>query len=181
MNAIYNISIENKKKNTRYLLGKLGNRPLIVFGINPSSADMNQSDPTMRRIDGFIKNSKYDGFMMCNVFPLRAKNPSKLPEKFGWREEEKCAENVKWICKQLEQVEEPVIWAAWGEGIMKRKYLVRCLFGIWKMVEKFGAKWVYCGGLTIHGHPRHPLYLPGDATFQDFDMGYYILSRTLKW
>jgi hypothetical protein len=179
MNAIYDISVEDKRHNLRYLLGISGERMLIVMGVNPSTADMNQGDPTMRRVEGFVKDSKYDGFMMLNIFPLRAKSPSKLPQRLGWRDDQKCAENIKWICKQLELVEEPVIWAAWGEGIAKRKYLARCLLNIYRLIVDYKPRWLHCGELTRGGHPRHPLYLNRDEQFKVFDMESYILSRTL--
>lgn len=68
-------------EHVRYSLTNKGDNPLIVFGINPSTADKNKPDPTMRRVMGFAERYGFDSFVMLNVYPLRATNPAALPQE----------------------------------------------------------------------------------------------------
>ena len=55
--------------------------PKIMFiGLNPSTADENQDDPTIRRCIAFAKSFDYGGFYMLNLFAYRSTSPSKLRE-----------------------------------------------------------------------------------------------------
>ena len=64
----------------RYVLGKSGDRPLIAFGINPSTATGEKSDHTISRIKSYMFKYGFDGFKMLNIYPARAKDPDDLPE-----------------------------------------------------------------------------------------------------
>ena len=55
---MYDIYSESGK-NVRYVLGTKGGNTLIVFGINPSTATAEKSDPTISRIDTYLKKYGY--------------------------------------------------------------------------------------------------------------------------
>lgn len=67
----------------RYILGQLGKRNILVFGVNPSSAipGDNSIDLTIRKVKKLTAEDGYEGWIMVNLYPLRATDPKELPEK----------------------------------------------------------------------------------------------------
>ena len=55
----------------RHVLASRCAKPLVVIGVNPSTADETYPDPTVRKVIGFAKLNNYDGFVMLNLQPLR--------------------------------------------------------------------------------------------------------------
>jgi hypothetical protein len=53
----------------------LGDRLIMWIGLNPSTADESQLDPTLTRIRSFSEREGYDGFWMANIFALRTPYP----------------------------------------------------------------------------------------------------------
>ena len=54
-------------------------KPVILWIMhNPSTADANVDDPTIRRIINFSKDWGYGGLYVGNIFPYRATNPKLL-------------------------------------------------------------------------------------------------------
>jgi len=132
-------------------------KPLVMFiGLNPSTADENDDDPTIRRCINFAKDWGYGGIYMLNLFALRTKNPIILlshPSPIG-------IVNDHWL-KQVAQNNVKVI-AAWGT---KGLYLGRD-----KEVMKLFRQ-MNCLGLTKDGHPKHPLFLRKDTKMILFQKG----------
>lgn len=64
--------------------------------------------------------------------------------------------------------------AAWGGLVTSRPYLPALLRDILEITTAAGCDWVSLGEPTKHGHPRHPLYVRGDALLQPFDMDDYL-------
>ena len=65
----------------RYILWRTWNEQnghLMVIGLNPSTADETQDDPTIRRCVGFARQWGYGGLYMLNLFAYRATDPSEL-------------------------------------------------------------------------------------------------------
>src|SRR5574344_725884 len=77
----YKINIyEASKDNTlRFVLGFENTNPLIVIGVNPSTADDQKPDATIRRVLGYVKRNNFNGFLMINIYPFRSTNPNNLP------------------------------------------------------------------------------------------------------
>src|SRR3954464_81117 len=55
-----------------------GKRRLVVVGLNPSTADAVDDDPTIRRCRGFARREGMDGLLMTNLFALRSPDPRAL-------------------------------------------------------------------------------------------------------
>ena len=60
----------------RYVLGTKGNNPLIVIGVNPSTAAPDSLDPTLKSAERISLHNGYDSFWMMNVYPQRATDPN---------------------------------------------------------------------------------------------------------
>lgn len=142
----------------RYTLWRVwdASRPSIAFvGLNPSTADAEQDDPTVRRCIGYARRWKYGGMVMLNVFALRSTDPRGLlavDDPIG-------PENDAWMLRSLRRVELAVAcWGNHGELLGRGDQVARAL-GPFK-----------CLGLTKVGHPRHPLYLKGSLKLKAFSL-----------
>lgn len=152
----------------RYTLTRTWDKDLPVICwlmLNPSTADAERDDPTIRRCIGFSELWGAGGIVVVNIFALRATNPSELT-KGGINPI--CADDSDpWFsvgdCENRNDAE--IIHAsdgrrlicAWGThgAILDRGRAVTKLLSCRKRVE--------CLRITGGGHPAHPLYVPGDT------------------
>lgn len=162
--------ITNDDNSVRYVLGKYKERPLIVFGINPSTATAEKNDNTIGVIEKIAKIRKCDGYLMLNLYPLRAtKIDADFPKVC---DDSVCELNYKYIKERIADGFEIV--AAWGTHISDRAYFVSVLEEINKIVKQHHAKWI-CLSKTKYGHPHHPTRLAYDKmTFEEFDVDEYL-------
>ena len=155
----------------RYILGTRGANPLICIGINPSTARPDALDNTLKSVERIALGNGFDSFTMFNVYAQRATNPADMEKLLN---EHLHAENMKAFDYVLSQSENPVVWAARGAIIEKRKYLPHCVRDMIEIGRKHNARWVCAGKISKKGHPHHPLYLRKDEPVRDFDIVGYI-------
>ncbi len=163
--------VPNTYSEYRYLLGTRGKRPLICIGINPSTAAPDALDPTLQSVERIAHANGYDSFLMFNVYAQRATRPDDMERQCNTALHE---ENRKAFRYLLSLCEEPAVWAAWGNIIMKRDYLMDCMRDFAADGEAVGARWFTAGPLLKSGHPHHPLYLKRDTRLLDFDISAYL-------
>ena len=154
----------------RYILGTKGVKPLLCFGINPSTAKPGELDNTLQSVARLALNNGFDSWIMMNVYPQRATNPNDMHKRM---QDEIHTQNLKHIENILSQ-NDTTIWAAWGTLIEKRTYLADCLFDIHALSSKYHCKWVSIGKVTKKGHPHHPLYVRKIEKAKSFDIETYI-------
>jgi len=131
-------------------------RSLVAFiGLNPSTADATQNDPTIHRCQKFAEQWGFDGFYMLNLYSLRSTDPKGLKCEDFTRTEN--IEAVMRICRRRE-VREIVL--AWGVDGCDGEHLAETL-RLSPQVEH-----PRCLGKTKDGYPRHPLYLRKDAELE---------------
>lgn len=157
----------------RYILGTRGQKPLICIGINPSTAQPDDLDNTLKSVQRIALGNGYDSFLMFNVYAQRATDPDAM--------EKVCnpllhRENMEAFRYVLSLSDSPAIWAAWGAVIEKRGYLKDCLRDMLDIGRKYGAQWYCAGAITKKGHPHHPLYLRKDEQLRPFDVEHYLGS-----
>lgn len=142
----------------RYRLDRRwGDGPTCGFiMLNPSTADAELDDPTIRRCIGFAKREGCGGLMVANLFAFRATNPEDMADA----EDPDGPENQHFLLNMAERVDGPLI-AAWGAHWMADDLPAR-----W-VRQAFGGRLV-CLGKTKGGAPRHPLYVKGDAPLVPF-------------
>lgn len=156
----------------RYILGTRGKKPLITIGINPSTAEPDNLDNTLKSVERIAHGNGFDSFVMFNVYAQRATNPDDMDKIFNEALHEENMKAFRWVLEN--SGENPTVWAAWGTIVEKRDYLKRCLSDMVKIGEEFGARWVSVGKRSVKGHPHHPLYLRKDSLTEDFDMNEYL-------
>jgi hypothetical protein len=147
----------------RYLLTRAwGENGRIVTWImlNPSTADADVDDPTIRRCMGFTQRLGADALVVVNLFGYRATDPGELVEVGG---DDAVGPdnggNVRAACNMGE-----TIIAAWGA----LKNPLRGAAGEIVALIRKGGYALKCLGKTKDGSPRHPLYVRADAPLMDW-------------
>jgi hypothetical protein len=125
--------------------------------LNPSTADAEHDDPTIRRCIGFAKAWGYGGITVLNVWAFRSTDPDKLP---GNDDERRGPENDAHLVDVI--LGSPGVICAWGahKGATEafRRFVQR------NPVIDLTA--LSCLGTTALGHPKHPLYVPSSMPAQ---------------
>ena len=155
----------------RYILGTRGKNPLICIGINPSTAEPDNLDNTLKSVERIALGNGFDSFIMFNVYAQRATNPDTMERTCNALLHKENLEAFRYV---LSLSEKPAVWAAWGAIIEKRKYLSACVRDMLEAGEEFGAQWYCAGAITKKGHPHHPLYLKKDEKIKPFDVSTYL-------
>lgn len=117
--------------------------------LNPSQADEQEDDPTIRRCLHFAQAWGYGSLMVVNLFAYCTTHPQALKQA----QAPIGLENDAYLQAAIEQCDRMIL--AWGNH------------GSWQQrdaaVLNLLAPWypkLYCLGYTQTHHPRHPLYLP---------------------
>ncbi len=155
----------------RYILGTRGKNPLICIGINPSTAQPDDLDNTLKSVERIALGNGFDSFIMFNVYAQRATDPNDMEKQCNWMLHRENLDAFRYV---LDISDTPSVWAAWGTTIEKREYLQSCLRDMVAAGEDYGAKWYCAGNLSKKGHPHHPLYLRKDEKIRPFDMRTYL-------
>lgn len=132
--------------------------PLVWLMLNPSTADAESDDPTIRRCMGFARDRGYGGIVVVNLFAYRATKPSDLVDAFraGWIDAVDMDVNRASVGVAAAQRD---VVAAWGAHPITRQ--VRHGIDV-----RDDARNVWCLGRTKDGYPRHPLYVKADQPFE---------------
>ena len=155
----------------RYILGTRGKKPLICIGINPSTAEPDNLDNTLKSVERIALGNGFDSFIMFNVYAQRATNPDTMERVCNGQLHRENLEAFRYV---LSISEKPAVWAAWGAIIEKRDYLSTCVRDMLRIGEEYGASWYCAGAITKKGHPHHPLYLRKDEKIKPFDVSTYL-------
>ena len=119
---------------------------VMFIGLNPSTADETQDDPTIRRCIGYAKDWGFGGIYMLNIFAHRATNPKELFKA----EKPIGEENDGYLKMYLDKAGLNIAcWGAWGRFMNRGDEVIRLL----------GKENLKCLGITNAGLPKHPLYL----------------------
>ena len=158
MSEIRKSAIISEDGKYRYRLDRFwsGEHALVFVMLNPSTADANIDDPTIRRCMGFARREGAGGIIVVNLFALRATDPFLLT----------TATNP--IGPQNREIVASVFDAARRQGVP-----IICAWGACKSVkfwrEALNDRGPFmCLGKTRNGSPRHPLYVRANQPFEVF-------------
>ena len=157
----------------RYILGTRGKNPLICIGINPSTAEPDNLDNTLKSVERIALGNGFDSFIMFNVYVHRATIPDAMEKECNGMLHRVNLEAFRYV---LSISEKPAVWAAWGAIIEKRSYLPECVRDMVRVGQEYNASWYCAGAITKKGHPHHPLYLRKDEKIKPFDVESYLES-----
>lgn len=122
----------------------------VFVMLNPSTADATIDDPTIRRCRGFAQSWGCNGIVVVNLYAYRATEPADL-KRAGWPI---GTENDAWLERTAR--EHVDIVCAWGTKAQQGRAQ-----DVMALLRSSGARLLHLGR-TKDGHPKHPLYLPGD-------------------
>jgi hypothetical protein len=144
----------------RYLLTRqVGSGPGVATFImlNPSTADGENDDPTIRKCVGFARQWGCGRLQVVNLFALRATDPSEIAKA----DDPVGPENADHLQRAIEVSSHPrepacpgPLVCAWGVRGAYRGQDLRLL----GWLERFSVR-PYALSITKDGHPRHPLYV----------------------
>jgi len=151
-----NGAIFGEDRSYRYALYRIWDPTLttIMFiGLNPSTANETEDDPTIRRVKRFAKDNGYGSVMMVNLFAYVTAYPEEL---------KKCADPVgkfnDQFLKDLGKTCSEIVfaWGSFPEAKDRAKEVIK-LFpdGVCLLQNRDGS-------------PRHPLYVPADTKLKKF-------------
>lgn len=127
--------------------------------LNPSTADAEQDDQTIRRCMHFAKRDGHAGIRIVNLYAFRASKPGAMfaaMDPVG-------PENDKWTDTQLAEaaIDGVPVVCGWGAHFEARPRALRLVI----RAKFLGARLV-CLGKSRDGQPSHPLYLRNDAPLE---------------
>lgn len=117
--------------------------------LNPSTADETQNDPTVERCERRARMLGFGGFCVTNIFAWRDTDPHAMRRA----DHPVGPENNAALLSEARASDQVV--AAWGTHGAHRERGAE----VAAMLRAQGIK-LYHLGLSKHGHPRHPLYVP---------------------
>lgn len=127
--------------------------------LNPSVADADNDDPTIRRCIGFAKRERCSRLCVVNLFAGRATDPrdmQQMADPIGPRNDLSILEAT--IAEPA-----PLVIAAWGAGGAYRGRAQQIVTAL-----AFTGVEVMCLGVTKDGQPRHLLYVKADEPLVPF-------------
>ena len=125
--------------------------PAVAFiMLNPSTADAERDDPTLRRCIGYVRRWGFGSLAAVNLFAYRTPDPRQLRQA----EDPVGPENRRYLLA-LRNEGYPLTLAAWGNW--------GSLHGQDREVLKLlSGTPLHCIGRTKIGQPLHPLHQRGD-------------------
>lgn len=131
----------------------------LFIMLNPSTADGEQDDPTIRRCVGFARAWKFDRLEVVNLFAYRATDPQALL-RLRHDEDPVGVRNSNYVTAAAVDAGRIICaWGAHGRHLDQDETLLGWLPG---------DRPCHALGLTKEGAPRHPLYAPADATLIEY-------------
>lgn len=131
---------------------------VAFIGLNPSTADATNNDPTVRRCINYAKSWGFGGMVMLNLFGFRATVPRDMKaarDPVGPGNDKIIAEQCRRAAKVI------AAWGVHGAHHDRAEHVTRIVI----------PHQVWCLGTTKDGHPRHPLYVRADQQLERYDLG----------
>jgi hypothetical protein len=145
----------------RYLLWRRWDTKLpsvLWVMLNPSVADSNFEDPTIRRCIGFTKLWGFGGLEVVNLYAFRSPEPAALVENAHMGIDVVGPENDEHLRRSYPFARTIVAWGSHSFAAQRAEHVVRL----------FGSRRLYCLGTNKDGNPKHPLYVKSVQPLVEF-------------
>lgn len=156
----FDTAVFSEDRRYRYLLKRQvgeSQRGVLFIMLNPSRADEERNDATIRRCIGFARSWGFGILEVVNLFALMSTDPAALLKT----KDPVGPDNDAAIRAALESADTVVL--AWGNhGLVHEKRAAEVTAMAWEAAQPS------CLGLTVKGAPRHPLRLPKTAALEPF-------------
>lgn len=156
----------------RYVLERIWDqrRDVVLWVmLNPSTADENRDDATIRRCIAFSQSWGYGGLAVGNLFAVRSTDPGGVifagdpvgPEN-DWYLESLASTSAMTVC-------------AWGGSLAGHSIFQDRVSAVRDLLMSSAAMQVldtpaviHCLGINADGTPKHPVRLPGDTRLRRY-------------
>lgn len=135
-----------------------GRRCLFIM-LNPSTADENVDDPTIRKCIKFARMYAHGVLTVVNLFAVRATDPKVMRKHI----EPVGVENDWQITHHARLAD--TVFCAWGNHGKHKGRDAQVKSILWDL-----GKEPVCLGLNQNGTPKHPLYQPYNVDVLPFDV-----------
>lgn len=145
----------------RFALGRQWDeaRPMITWVmLNPSTADAEQDDPTVRRCVSFSRRWGFGTLAIVNLFALRATDPKEVKRAVELDIVTAIGPQCDAAIRENTSISSAVV-VAWGSP----GWAVPRAVQIWLDILAPLPLPKVCLGVTDNGSPRHPLYVADDT------------------
>lgn len=132
-----------------------GNRPLVVCGLNPSTATAEKNDPTIRKEIGFARRWNCGRLVKVNAYAFVATDPREMKRELRAGRDVVGPENADAILEaaKIARARGGIFLVAWGRNIEPARQSA-IGFVVGSIVP------LMCLGTNRDGSPVHPLYIP---------------------
>lgn len=137
-------------------------KPKVLFiMLNPSIADSDVDDPTIRRCIGYAKDWGFGGILVGNLFAYRSTDPNGL-----LKVQDPIGDDNIWHIKNMYKETETVV-CAWGNNNIVER--------LEKKIEhdyrplSFIKSDLHCLEISNNGTPKHPLQLKKELKLIYYD------------
>ena len=140
----------------RYAIGRrwLATKPMILWiMLNPSTADHNHEDPTIRRVIDYSQRWGFGAMVVCNLWPMRTAYPwilFDMPLKDALGPDGVNDRHIRFFADHAEKI--ICAWGANGQKLGQGERVRQMLNG--EGLELNSLR------MTKTEQPSHPLYLP---------------------
>ena len=128
-----------------------GNKVLCFVMLNPSTANAEQDDPTVRLCISWATRLGFDGLVIVNLFGYQATDPRELKRAANSGVDVVGSENTDFVLYSALNAD--MVICAWGNHGENGGDAA-------KTALKRTGKTLYCLKTTKTGQPVHPLYQP---------------------
>lgn len=144
-------------------------RRLVAIGMNPSTADAFDPDPTVTRELGFARAWGCSLYSKGNLYGWRDPKPANMWAEHRAGRDIVGPHNDQAIRTMLTMLARDggVALACWGRMHSKgdKALQEQRVFAVCRIAAEVGVKW-QCLGKNADGSPKHPLYLPKSAQLE---------------
>ena len=156
MNPIHKTIFSPDRRYRYWLEARLSDAAGVCLFVmlNPSTADEDQSDPTVTRAKGFARSWGFGTLWVCNIFALRSTDPKALRETenpIGEENDHHILKSARGACRIV------CAWGNHGAHLDRGERTLRLLrdAGLSDKMRHLG--------MTKLNQPKHPLYLRADT------------------
>jgi hypothetical protein len=152
---------DGPKNEYRYTLLRVWDKtkPKIAFiGLNPSVADEQQDDNTVRKCINIARRDGYGQIVMLNAYAYRSTDPKGLTSQL----DVVGRFNDRYIAEESKSADKIVV--AWGNHATDDRHTT-----LLKVLE---GQRLYCFAKNNNGKPKHPLYVSLKAPLISYNRQY---------
>lgn len=143
-----------------------GQGAAVFIMVNPSTADAEQDDPTIRKCIGFSKRLGAAQLIVGNLFAFRATDVNELRRA----SDPVGPDNDKHLREILRLADWVIV--AWGASAKLPEVLRKRWTTVVRLIDKVG-KPISCIGTCADGHPKHPLMVGYDAPIRKWNVPWF--------